>query len=208
MEKNFLKDLSEIQKAGLFEALYYMNMSEIKNFCYSHKISISGKKGEILDRIKHYRITGEILQPKKIPAISKAKDSTQYPLTPETLILFGSYTNDLMTRNFFKSLIGEHFHFTAFGQDWIMKRWQQGKPPTYGEFAKVWQKEYLKRKKSKANPKKEWAYLNYLQRFVAQYPDASKKEFGAAWKKERNKQAEKAIQLLNSILNDADRRIK
>lgn len=179
MKKNFLKDLSEIQKGELFEALYYMNMSEIKNFCYNHKISISGKKRDILDRIKHYLITGEILQPKKIPAISRAKNRTQYPLTPDTLILFGSYKNDLRTRNFFKILIGEHFHFTAFGQDWVMKRWQQGKPPTYGEFAKTWQKENLKRKKSKANPKKEWAYLNFLQRFVAKYPHASKKEFAA-----------------------------
>lgn len=150
-------------------------------------------------------MTGEILQPKKIPTISKAETGKKYPLKPDTLILYGAYKNDLTTRNFFKKLIGEHFHFTAFGQDWIAKRWQQGKPPTYSEFAKAWQKEYLKRKSSKANPKKEWAYLNFLQRFLTQHPNASKQQLALAWKKERNKQAKNAMWVLDKIKASRDR---
>jgi hypothetical protein len=199
MSKNHLQHLTKVQIDEFFDALNFMNMEEIKHFCNKHGISISGKKGHILDRLKHYLITGEILHPKKIPPISKAKVGEIYLLKPNVLILKGAYKNDFQTRRFFKKLVGEHFHFTAFGQDWISKRWEQGKPPTYNEFAKAWQKEYLKRKKIKANPKKEWAYLNFMQQFLANYPNALKKELAIAWEEERNKQAKKAMKILNKI---------
>lgn len=201
---NLIKHLTKNQQEEFFDALNYMNMQEIKAFCLKHDISMNGKKGNILDRIKHYLTTGCILQPKKIPPKSKADKNKNYPLAPKTLILHGAYKNDLKTRIFLKSIIGEHFHFTAFGQDWIMNRWQQGKPPTYSEFAKFWQKEYLKRKNSKANPRKEWAYLNFIQRTLIQSPKISKKELTSSWEKERSQQAKKAIMILNQISNSID----
>ncbi|XVN42631.1 MAG: hypothetical protein RCG15_08655 [Candidatus Rickettsia vulgarisii] len=59
-----------------------------------------------------------------------------YHLHPNTLMLKGSYKNDLRNRQFFKQLIGEHFHFTAIAIDWLNDRWMQGlpPPPTYQEF--------------------------------------------------------------------------
>lgn len=199
MSKNVLRHLTQAQRKTLFDAFNYMKMGEIKVFCNNYGIATSGKKGQLLDRLKHYLLTGEMLQPKVIPAISKAKPEKDYPLKSSTLILQGAYKNDLRTRIFFKKLIGEHFHFTAFGQDWIMNQWQQGKPPTYIEFATAWQKEYLKRKKAKANPKKEWAYLNFLQRYQKKHPKSSKKELALAWEAERQKYAKKAINVLSKI---------
>lgn len=196
---NLLKHLTKKEKETLFDALNYLKMAEIKTFCQKHSIPVSGKKGEILDRIKQYLMTGKIKLPTKIPEISKAKSEKIYPLASDTKILKGSYKNDTLTRNFFKNIIGEHFHFTSFGQDWILKQWQAGKPPTYAQFAKFWQKEYVLRKNSEANPKKEWAYLNFVKRFQKEHPKLQKTDALKAWEKIRKEQAKKALLILNAI---------
>jgi hypothetical protein len=100
---------------------------------------------------------------------------------------------------FFKNLIGKHFHFTAAGQDWINDRWQKGKPPTYAEFAKFWQAHYEKSLKTAANPRKEWAYLNFMQRFQKEHPQASRVEMTQAWNKTRSELAAKAKTVLDKI---------
>lgn len=197
---NFLKHLSKREKEDIFDALNYLQMSEIKEFCHKHSISVSGKKGEILDRVKHFLTTGKIISPSSLPEISKAKRENSYPLLPKTRILKGSYKNDLSTRQFLKKLVGDYFHFTSFGQDWILNRWREGKPPTYAEFAKFWQKEYMIRKKSEANPKKEWAYLNFIKQFQKKNPQALKKDISKAWEKTRTEKAKQVMNLLNRVL--------
>lgn len=194
-----LTNLSKKQQEEFFSALYYMNMAEIKEFCNKHKIPATDKKGPIIERIKHYLLTGEILSPPILPAIAKAKKDRDYPLKPNALILKGAYINDLQTRQFFQKLIGSHFHFTAFGQDWILERWYAGKPPTYAEFAKFWEKEFSKRKNSKANPRQEWAYLNFLQRYQKINPNISRAETMVAWEKKRALEAAKAKKILGKI---------
>ncbi len=196
---DLIKHLTKKQKEEFFDALNYMKMDEIKEFCHKHSIPVSGKKGAILERIKHFLVTGKILQPKELPEISKAKSGKKYPLHAETPILSGSYKNDTATRNFLKKIIGDHFHFTAFGQDWILERWQKGKPPTYLEFANFWQKEYLKRKNSEANPKQEWAYLNFMRRFQKEFPEATKQDIAKKWEKRRKEEVEKAQLILSKI---------
>ncbi len=62
------------------------------------------------------------------------------------MILKGSYKNDLKTRLFFKNIVGDHFHFTAFGIDWINEKWMEGNPPTYRDYATMWQSEVDRRK--------------------------------------------------------------
>lgn len=199
MPKKLLANFTKAQQKELFDSLYYMNMGEIKSFCKTHNIPLKEKKGPIIERIKHYLLTGEILSPKAMPSISKADVKKEYPLKPNTLILYGAYKNDLKTRKFFQALIGKHFHFTAFGQDWIMHCWMRGKPPTYAEFAKMWQQEFTHRQNTEANPRQEWAYLNFMQRFQKAKLNASRKEMGAAWKKTRAEQAAKALAFLNKI---------
>lgn len=95
-----------------------------------------------------------------------------------------------------KSLVGNHFHFTAFGQDWIKERWLARKPPTYRQFADFWQKEYKARQKKPAAPKKEWAYINFTRALIQKNPNATRKEISAGWKKERLAQVQKAKDLL------------
>lgn len=199
MPNKIARKLSEKEKMDLFDALHYMNMQELKNICIDYELPIVSKKGNRIEYIMYYIKTGQILKMPAIPEVSKANPRKSYLLKPETLILKGSFKNDLKTRNFFKSLIGNYFHFTAFGVDWINERWLKGKPPTYSEFAKFWQKEYLYRKKCKANPKREWAYLSFIQRYQAQHPTASKKEITKQWEKVRSSRVKKAIALLQKM---------
>lgn len=198
-KKNLIGHLSKKEKDNFFEALYYMKMAELKSFCQKHAIPLQGKKGEILSRLKNYLLTGKINQPKSLPDISKAKPKKLYPLAINTKILKGAYKNDLTTRNFFKKLIGEHFHFTSFGQDWILNRWREGKPPTYGQFAKYWQKEFLQRQNSEVNPKQEWAYLNFIRQYKKQTPHLSKRNISLAWKKTQQTKAKIAEAILSKI---------
>jgi hypothetical protein len=102
----------------------------------------------------------------------------------------------LATRNFFKQLIGSHFHFTAQGIDWLREQWLKGTPPTYADFAREWQAEYERNKTQKRAPKQEWAYIRFVQEYMHLYPQASKSEVTAAW----NAQRQKYVKTVQDIL--------
>ena len=185
------------QQQELFSALLYLNMRELKNLCAHFALPTQGEKIKLIESIELYVTTRKIAVKEQIPAISKAQPKTTYPLAPQTVILKGSFKNDLKTRLFLKSLIGNHFHYTAYGIDWIKNLWQQGTPPTYAQFAIYWQSEYQARQLTKAPMKVEWAYLNFLDRYAQKYPAASKSQAIAAWKVERELQVEKVRIILD-----------
>lgn len=143
----------------LKKALLFLKMAELRDVCARLYLPTQGTKNVLIAWILHFIKTGEIIKEPKIPDASKAKRGNNYSLSPETLILKGAYKNDLKTRLFFKTLIGEYFHFTAFGIDWLNARWLEGKPPTYQEFAQMWKSEYARREKEGTTPKEEWAYI-------------------------------------------------
>lgn len=180
----------------LFDALYFISPAELKKICEKYGLPTNGMKGDIINRLKHFFETGETLALPKIPAASKAIRGKNYPLHPDTLILKGHYKSDLKTRLFFKKIIGNHFHFTAFGLDWIRQHWLAGKPPTYQQFADFWHKENQRRQKENAQPKQEWAYLNFIQRYLDKHPQAKRTEIAKKWKEERKIQTAKVLELL------------
>lgn len=188
--------LTQHNQEALNDALHYMNMAELKDICSGLNISHAGMKAVIIARIMHFLETGKILAEPEIPAISRAQKNQVVLLRPESLILYGSHKNDLATRLFFKRLIGEHFHFTAVGHDWIRERWLEGNPPTYQEFADFWEEA---RKANAVCPKQEWAYLSFIQRFVAQNQNASRVEITVSWKIEREKKVKEAKMILAKI---------
>ena len=181
-------------------SLNFLHVSELREICTKLAILDKGKKDAIILRIVHFLQTGEIIKEPKIPAISLAQRGQNYALQPDALILKGAYKNDLNTRLFFKKLIGDHFHFTAFGQDWIMERWLAGNPPAHQEFADMWQKEYTKRKTIPSIPKAEWAYINFTQKFMQQYPKASHTDIITAWEAERQKHKKIVDQILTTTI--------
>lgn len=194
-----MSKLSSLDLSNLANYLHYFHVDELKDVCNFFQLSSSGKKLDLIHRILTYLKSGEKQELVSIPEASRAKKGVKYSLAPKSKILMGAYKNDLATRTFFKKLIGAHFHFTAFGIDWINERWSEGDPPTYEEFASYWQKEYQARKMQKATPKKEWAYLNFLQRCSIEHPSYSKVQIGKAWEEERRSCVEKAKTILKKI---------
>lgn len=186
------------EQQELFAALLYCNISELKNICIHFELPTQGEKIKLIENIQLYVTTGKIAIHKEIPASSKTQPKTIYPLAPNTLMLKGSFKNDLKTRIFLKNLIGNHFHYTAYGIDWIKHLWMQGTPPTYAQFAMFWQSEHEARQKNKAIMKPEWAYLNFLDHYKKIYPTALKSEAITAWNFEREIQVKKVNNILFS----------
>lgn len=188
--------LTPTEITTLNAALLFMKMPELKAACAHLSLPATGNKAELILRITTFVQTREVTQSPTIPAASRAKNYPAQPLYPNSLMLYGSYKNDLATRTFFKQLIGQHFHFTAYGIDWLTQRWHAGNPPTYQEFADYWNTETAKRKLEKAQPKREWALINFVQKTLANNPGISHQVIMQLWKDEQRKQAQIARELL------------
>jgi len=145
--------------------------------------------------------TGQIITTPSFPPLSCAKNRPPQSLEPSSLMLYGSYKNDLKTRTFFKKLIGTHFHFTAFGIDWLRDRWLLGMPPTYQEFAEYWILETAARKQKKQKPKDEWMYIRFMQKMKQENPSLTKDKLLYEWKCIREKKADNAFKLLEKVKN-------
>jgi hypothetical protein len=191
--------LNSSQQIQLKEALLFLHVEELKSIAKKFGLADKGKKGEVIARIMHFIETGEVRKEIKMPQISCVKRGVKNNLHPDTLMLKGAYKNDLATRLFFKKLIGDYFHFTAFGQDWLNERWLSGNPPTYQEYADMWVEEYARRKQHGSKPKEEWAYINFLQKANKENPNASREELLAAWEQERLKRQQIALDLLKFV---------
>jgi len=180
-------NLYNVDLDSLKESLHYLHVSELRAYCESLNLSIKGKKIDLINRIIHFVKTDEKINLAKYPAISVSKNRTNPVLAPGALMLKGVYKNDLKTRLFFKEIIGQHFHFTAFGVDWLENRWMEGNPPTYQEFADMWGKEYEFRKTYGSTPKEEWAYINFVKRYFNENPHTARNEILARWEIEHTR---------------------
>ncbi|MBP7190561.1 MAG: SAP domain-containing protein, partial [Rickettsiaceae bacterium] len=89
----------------LRENLNYLYVRELKSYCLRLSLSEKGKKAALISRIVHFIKTGERIDNPKYPAASCSKGIV-VDLNPASLMLKGSYRNDLKSRLFFKKLIG------------------------------------------------------------------------------------------------------
>jgi hypothetical protein len=192
--------LNKDQLNQLQESLYFLHVEELKSLAHQLHLSEKGKKLELIQRIITFIETGKKIECAQFPRVSCAPRGMQVTLKPDARMLKGNYKNDLATRLFFKKLIGSHFHFTAFGIDWLNEQWMQGKPPTYQDFADMWQSEYERRLKNPAAAKTEWAYINFVQNLAEKHPELGREMVHAAWHVEREKHKTRILSLLHSFL--------
>lgn len=169
----------------LSRALLFLKVAELKEIAKDLALSLQGKKIELIRRILHFLKTGEKATTPRFPKISCGKPEKIRILKPDAVMLKGVYKNDLQTRLFFKTLIGDHFHFTAYGIDWLNEQWMQGTPPTYQAFAEMWQEIYERQKTDPLPAKEEWAYINFIKQFLTHYPHADRDTVMHAWHNER-----------------------
>ncbi len=181
------------------QSLFYLHVAELKTWCEKLGLPSKGKKRELIFSIVHFVENGEKTKVAFYPNASQAKGKIIEP-QESSLMLKGSYKNDLKNRLFFKKLIGEHFHFTAFGIDWLEDRWKEGKPPTYKEFALMWEKEYQVRKKTPVPPKAEWAFIRFVQDMLEKHPGACKTDILNEWNRAREKHKRQVDFFLSSFI--------
>lgn len=191
--------LNRSDEQKLTEALHYLNMSELRDTVQKLDLPIKGKKALLIAAIMYFIQTGKIKKRLEMPAASRAGKGSIHPIAVDVKMLYGAYKNDEQTRMFFKKIIGDYFHFTAFGIDWLQERWMGGNPPTYGEFAHFWKKEYVLRKNIKSPLKREWAYLSFIRAYTEKNPEATKTEVLSAWEKQRGEKVQEASKILSTV---------
>lgn len=190
--------LSSRDLAAIDHSIFFLKVGELRKLCERFGLPFNATKKILIDRILTFLKTGGSVQECKIPERVKGKERV-LPLQSSMKMMFGSYKNDLVTRIFMKKLVGDHFHFTAFGIDWLKEQWLDGKTPTYAEFAKFWDKEYEHRKTTKAEPKKEWALMCFALDFRQKNPKATRRQVIFAWATERAKQVAVVMNIIKKI---------
>jgi len=149
---------------------FYWLKSELMIFCRELKISSSGGKIEIANRISEYLETGKVTK-KTIIKKPKLPKATQ-PITEDTIIGI-EYRTYKEKKEFLKSKIGNHFHFTIYLLDYFKKN--AGKK-IYGELIQEWHKE----QKLKKDPNfikeitPQFEYNTYIRDFLKNNPTKTK----------------------------------
>lgn len=170
---------------------YYWLKSELVDFCIKYGLPTGGRKLEILARIEAFLQSGEIIKPNVVilgakPDSAKGKSArSDEPLTLDTPVV--NFKSDQRTREFFKSVIGPHFHFTAYLNDFMRGR----DDLTYGDLVHEWLAEYERRKDRNYKPPimKSCEYNQFVRDFFADARNQGKplREAVAAWNEVKTK---------------------
>jgi len=186
----------------LDDDLNYLNTAEIKSFCERHSIPYTiaietkevrirktrddDRKGVMLERVRHFLKTGEILPETRFPSSVVCFDPLPKKLTPDDRLFYGQYdkANRAMIA-LLNDLTGGQFKNGAIARILARKFWSSGQAPTFREYATKW----LHETKEHIKPNPEWAFLS----------DRAAKGANPEWKKLRAAKAAKVMELLESI---------
>jgi len=156
---------------------FYWLKTELMKLCKEIGISGSGGKIEISNRILEYLETGKVT--KKVTTKKTKLPKATQPLTEETIIGI-EYRTYKEKKEFLKSKIGNHFHFTIHLLDYFKEKIGT---KTYGDLIKEWYKE--QELKNDSNFTKEIApqfeYNTYIRDFLKDNPTKTKKIAIQCW---------------------------
>ncbi|MDW2877847.1 MULTISPECIES: DUF6434 domain-containing protein [Bacillaceae] len=157
---------------------YYWLKTELQAFCRKEGMSTSGGKAELSERIGIYLTTGE----KKGPIIKRRpkRRAAKAPLSLDTVIS-ENHTCSQEVRAFFKSVIGSHFHFSTYIQDYF--KHNPGK--TYNDAVSAWHEEESRKKDPsyKSEIGRQFEYNRFIRDYYADQKNQGKSraEAIAAW---------------------------
>jgi len=162
---------------------YYWLKSELMIFCREVGISSSGGKIEIANRIAEYLETGKVTK-KAATKKTKLPKATQ-PITNETIIGI-EYRTYKEKKEFLKSAIGNHFHFTIHLLDYFKKN--TGKR-TYGDLVKEWyhEQELQKDPNFVKEIAPQFEYNTYIRDFMKDNPNKTRNDAIKYWKIKKSK---------------------
>jgi SAP domain-containing new25/Domain of unknown function (DUF6434) len=147
---------------------HYWYLHEVVAFCRKHGLPIHGQKLDLMGRIESFLATGY-----RAPAAASPRALSERGVRPDRLAVDAPVTAafkcDDRTRAFFKSVIGDHFHFTAHVQQFRRDRQRRGARVTYGDLVKEWlaEQERRKDKNYKSTLQKTWEYNGFVREFLS-----------------------------------------
>jgi hypothetical protein len=200
--RSLISHLSRAGQQELLDDLNYLNTAEIKAFCKKHAIPFAivvaaldggrtrtgeeDRKGIMLDRVRHFLTTGEILPETCFPATVVSSDAQREDLAAGDRLLYGQYskTNRALMA-ILKELTGGKFKDGAVARILARDFWSRGEAPSLEVFAAAW----IRATREHTQPNPEWAFLS----------DRSNKTAGADWKSLREEKARKVLQILSRL---------
>jgi hypothetical protein len=163
---------------------HYWYLAELVDFCRRYEIDPYGRKDELILRIEKFLRTGR--RTSKTPRkATRLENRQQGPITLDAAVTTAFKCNSA-TREFFQSVIGEHFHFTAHLQQFRREHQRKGTSLTYGDLVREWISEFERRKDKSYKPKigRTGQYNQFVRDFMADKARNSGKsirEAAAAW---------------------------
>jgi hypothetical protein len=194
--------LTKHEREKLLADLNYLNLGEIKTFCKArgipYRIVLEGpdgqtkatgeddRKGVILERVRHYLMTGKIGKETLFPSRVVNFGALAKKPAPSDKIFYGQYDKGSAARlALLKTLTGGKFRDGAVARILAREFWTQGKAPSFAEFAQAW----LNANEEHIKPNPEWAFLT----------DRTNKTAPKDWKKLRLQKANTALKTLVRI---------
>ena len=200
-----ISKLSAAERQELLDDLNYLNTSEIRSFCKIHSIpytistetadgrrkktSEADRKGVVLNRIRHFLHTGEVIKETCFPSTVVGPSALPTKISADDRLFYGNYDKKSSAMiDLLKELTGGEFRNGAIARILARDFWSRGIAPTFSEFALAWKQSVLEHKQ----PNAEWAFLSDWARGTA----------GADWKKLRGNKAAKVLATLKRITAD------
>ncbi len=198
---SLISNLNTSEQRALLEDLNYLNMGEIKTLCRRHSIpyaiwietssgrrktSDHDRKGVILSRIRHYLLTGNVLNETCFPATVVCFDNLSKNIKATDRLFYGQYdkkSNAMI--GLLERLTNGQFRNGAIARILAREFWSKGIAPTYQEYAAAW----VEARESHKRPNPEWAFLS----------DRSDRKDVANWKQLRARKAQQVLKILNQL---------
>ena len=196
-----ISHLGAADRRALLDDLNYLNMGEIKSFCKKHSIPYSiwietkegvrktpaeDRKGIVLDRVRHYLMTGKVAKPTRFPANVVRFEKLAPTLEATNRLYYGQYDKKNRTlMALLEKLTDSEFKDGAIARILMNEFWRKGVAPTYREYAATW----LKAKENHKRPNPEWAFLS----------DRAARKDTRDWTALRTKKAKHVVRILAGI---------
>lgn len=155
---------------------YYFLKEELKDFCRSKGLRVSGSKDDLENRIVHYLATGEMLDEPVISQVS-AKSSSEITLDSK---LGENFKCSGDKRQFFENEIGKGFKFKVKFQKWL----KSNPDKTYRDAIDAYHEIQKSNEKTKID--KQFQYNQYIRDFFEDNDDKSLEDAIKCWKHKKS----------------------
>ena len=150
---------------------YYFLKEDLKNFCRSEGLKVSGSKQDVENRIIHYLATGEMLNE---PSVKQHSTDSKSEITLDSK-LGENFKCSEDKRQFFENKIGKGFKFKVKFQKWL----KANPDKTYRDAIEAYYE--ILNSKEKIKIDKQFQYNQYIRDFFEDNKDKSLDDAIKCW---------------------------